>query len=207
MLRNKEKEGRNMFRKIVVGLIHTFSLIVFRVTVKGQKENVPKEGAYIMCANHTSNWDAPILVSSTKRMLYVMAKQELFKNNFIKWFAKCMGVFPVKRGGMDIESLKFSLKILKQGDILMIFPEGTRHGMAKNGKAQNGAAFMALRAGVPVIPVGIQGKMKPFHQVKLNYGKPLDFSEYKSNKPEKEVLEKVSKEIMDKIVMLTNEEF
>lgn len=118
---------------------------------------------------------------------------------------KC-GVFPVKRGGMDIESLKFSLKTLKQGDILMIFPEGTRHGMEKHGKAQNGAAFMALRAGVPVIPVGIQGTMKPFHKVKLNYGKPLNFSEYQSNKPEKEVLEKVSKEIMDKIVMLTNEE-
>ncbi|MBR1802807.1 MAG: 1-acyl-sn-glycerol-3-phosphate acyltransferase [Clostridia bacterium] len=117
---------------------------------------------------------------------------------------KC-GVFPVKRGGKDIESLKFSLKILKEGKILMIFPEGTRHGMAKNGKAQNGAAFMALRAGVPVIPVGIQGEMKPFHKVKLNYGKPLDFSRYQSNKPEKEVLDKVSKEIMDNIIMLTKQ--
>ena len=86
----------------------------------------------------------------------------------------------------------------------MLFPEGTRNGMSKNGRAQNGAAFMALRTGVPVIPVGIIGDMKPFHKVTLNYGKPLDFSEYKSNKPEKEVLEKVSQEIMDNIIMLTN---
>lgn len=79
-----------MFRAIVKWCIHIFSLIVFRVKTVGQKENVPKTGGYMMCANHTSNWDAPILVSSTKRMLYVMAKQELFKNNFIKWFAKKM---------------------------------------------------------------------------------------------------------------------
>lgn len=194
-----------MVRAIVVFLVRIFSYIVFRVKKVGE-ENVPKTGAYIMCANHQSNWDPPILVACTKRKMYIMAKQELFKNSVIKWFAKKCWVFPVKRGKTDIESLKFSLKVLKNGEILMIFPEGTRNGMAKNGKAQNGAAFMALRAKVPVIPVGIQGKMKPFHKVTLNYGKPLDFSEYYSNKPEKEVLEKVSKEIMDNIIMLTKEE-
>lgn len=194
-----------MIRKILVVLIRTFSKIVFRVETVGQK-NVPTEGAYIMCANHQSNWDPPILVSCTKRKMYVMAKQELFKNKFIKWLAdKCL-VFPVKRGKMDLESMKFSLKVLKEGQILMLFPEGTRNGMEKNGRAQNGAAFMALRTGVPVIPVGIQGKMKPFNKVTLNYGKPIDFSQYQTNKPEKELLDKVSKEIMDNIIMLTNEQ-
>ena len=193
-----------MIRTIVAKLIQIFCIIVFRVKKVGE-ENIAKEGAYILCANHRSNWDPPILVASTKRKMYVMAKEELFKNNFIRWFAKKCCVFPVKRGKMDLDSIKFSLKILKEGQILMIFPEGTRNGMEKNGRAQNGAAFMALRTGVPVIPVGIQGEMKPFHKVTLHYGKPLDFSEYKSNKPEKEVLDKVSKEIMDNIIMLTNE--
>lgn len=191
-----------MIRAIIVFLVRTFSLIVFRVKKIG-KENVPKEGAYIMCANHQSNWDPPILVANTKRKMYVMAKQELFKNGFIKWIAKKCMVFPVKRGKMDLESMKFSLKVLKDGHILMLFPEGTRNGLEKNGKAQNGAAFMALRTGLPVIPVGIQGDMKPFHKVTLNYGKPLDFSKYQTNKPEKELLDKVSKEIMDNIIMLT----
>ena len=86
-----------------------------------------------------------------------------------------------------------------------IFPKGTRNGIEKNGKAQNGVAYMAIRTGVPVIPVGIQGEMKPFKKVKLNIGEPLDFSQYKTNKPEKEILDKVSKEIMDNIIMLTNE--
>ena len=134
--------------------------------------------------------------------MHVMAKEELFKNKFIYWLGdKCL-VFPVKRGKMDLDSMKHSLKVLKDGEILMLFPEGTRKGMAKNGRAQNGAAFMALRTGVPVIPVNISGEMKPFHKVTIYYGKPLDFSEYKTSKPEKEVLEKVSKEIMDNIIML-----
>ena len=193
-----------MVRKIVVALLRIFNLIVFRVKKVGE-ENIAKEGAYIMCANHRSNWDPPILVASTKRLNYIMAKEELFKNNFIKWFAKQCCVFPVKRGKKDLESIKFSLKVLKEGQILTLFPEGTRNGMEKNGKAQNGAAFLALKTGVPVIPVGIQGEMKPFRKVKLNIGEPLDFSQYKSNKPEKEILDKVSKEIMDNIIMLTKE--
>lgn len=193
-----------MLRKVLVFCISTFSKIVFRVKKVGE-ENVPKQGAYIMCANHLSNWDAPILVSSTKRPMNVMAKEELFKNKFIHWSGKKCLVFPVKRGKMDIDSMKHSLQVLKNGEILMLFPEGTRKGMAKNGRAQNGAAFMALRTGTPVIPVNISGKMKPFHQVTLTYGKPLDFSEYKTNKPEKEILEKVSKEIMENIISLENQ--
>ena len=193
-----------MIRKIVITLLRIFLLITFRIKKVGQ-ENIKKEGAYIICANHRSNWDPPILVSSIKRVSYIMAKEELFKNNFIKWIAKKCCVFPVKRGKMDLESVKFALKVLKDEQILVIYPEGTRNGMEKNGKAQNGTAFMALRTGVPVIPVGIQGTLKPFHKVTLNFGKPLDFSEYKTNKPDKELLDKVSKEIMDNIIMLTNE--
>ena len=193
-----------MLRKIVVFLVYIFNLVVFRVEKNGE-ENIKEKGAYLICANHRSNWDAPILVSNLKRKVYVMAKAELFKNKFIKWFGRKCCVFPVKRGMRDIESIKYSLNLLKDGEILVIFPEGTRNGMEKNGKAQNGVAYMAIRTGVPVIQVGIQGEMKPFKKVKLNIGEPLDFSQYKTNKPEKEILDKVSKEIMDNIIMLTNE--
>ena len=193
-----------MLRKIVIFLVYIFNLVVFRVEKNGE-ENIKEKGAYLICANHRSNWDAPILVSNLKRKVYVMAKAELFKNKFIKWFGRKCCVFPVKRGRRDIESIKYSLNLLKDGEILVIFPEGTRNGMEKNGKAQNGVDYMAIRTGVPVIPVGIQGEMKPFKKVKLNIGEPLDFSQYKTNKPEKEILDRVSKEIMDNIIMLTNE--
>lgn len=134
-----------MIRAIFVVLIRTFCYIVFRVKRIG-KENVPKTGAYIMCANHTSNWDPPILVSCTTRKMHVMAKAELFKNKFIYWIAEKCLVFPVKRGKMDLECMKHSLKVLKNGEMLMLFPEGTRHGMDKKRKSTKWSSFYGIKS-------------------------------------------------------------
>lgn len=183
-----------MIRVIVKFFVRIFTLILFRVQTYGQ-ENIEKGKAYIMCANHTSNWDPPVLYSATKREMYMMAKQELFKNKFLYWFADKTNIFPVKRGKQDIESIKKSLKVLKENKILAIFPEGTRNGMKKRGKIQNGPAYLAARSGVEIIPVRIEGNFKPFRKVKIYYGKPLDFSEYQSKKPEKETLDLISGEI------------
>ena len=101
-----------MIRKISVFFVHLACIIYFNLKIVG-KENVPKEGAYILCANHKSNWDPPLVVSSIKRKMYVMAKQELFKNKFIHWFGEKCCVFPVKRGKKDLESIKYALKVLK----------------------------------------------------------------------------------------------
>ena len=183
-----------MFRVIIKWCVKIFTIILFRVKTYGQ-ENIEKDKAYIMCANHTSNWDPPILYTATKREMYIMAKEEMFVNKFVYWFAGKMNVFPVKRGRQDIESIKTSLKVLKNNKILAIFPEGTRNGIKKNGKIQNGPAYLAARSGVEVIPVRIEGNFKPFRKVKLYYGKPLDFSKYQSKKPEKETLDLISGEI------------
>lgn len=191
-------------RKILKPFFHFVALILYRVKKVGE-ENVPKEGAFVLCGNHVHALDAPALVVTAKRKIVFMAKAELFENKFIKWLAGVFEVIPVKRGKQDLESMKKSLKAISNGDILGIFPEGTRKGLSKNVKVKTGAAFMALRTGVPIIPVGIQGTFKPFTKVIINYGKPMDFSEYKSNKPEKEVLEKITSEVMDEIIKLTNE--
>ncbi len=187
-----------MLRGFIKFCMKIFSLIVFRVKTIGQ-ENIEKGKPYIMCANHRSNWDAPILVASTHRKVYVMAKAELFVNGFIKWLAKKCCIFPVKRGKQDIEAIKTSLKILNENEILMIFPEGTRNGYEKRGKLQNGTAYMVARSGVPVIPVRIIGEFKPFHKIIIEYGKPLDFSNYQSKKPEKENLDMITEKITQAI--------
>ena len=187
--------------KIVKGILHAFCLVTHRVKKVGE-DNIPKDGAYIICANHRSNWDPVILITCTKRKICFLAKEELFCNKFFIWLAKIFEIFPVKRGKQDIESTKNSLRILKEGKLLGLFPEGTRNGLAKNGKAKNGAAYLALKTGVPVIPVGIKGKFKLFSKITLNYGKPIYFNEYKNN-TDKEVLEKVSKDIMESIISLT----
>ncbi len=183
-----------MLRVVLKFLMRIFTIFLFRVQTYGQ-ENIEKDKPYIMCANHTSNWDPPILYSATKREMYMMAKEELFKNKFIYWLANKTNIFPVKRGKQDIESIKKSLKVLKDNKILAIFPEGTRNGIIKRGKIQNGPAYLAARSGVEVIPARIEGKFKPFHKVKIYYGKPLDFTKYQSKKPEKETLDLISNEI------------
>jgi len=101
--------------------------------------------------------------------------------------------------------MKMNLTALKNGEALGLFPEGTRKGLAKGAKVQNGAAYMALKTKIKVVPVGIQGTFKPFTKVKLNYGKPLDYTNYEPKNPEKEDIEKATKEIMDSIIMLTNQ--
>lgn len=189
--------------KLIKGIIHVFCLITHRVKKVGE-ENIPKDGAYIICANHTSNWDPVILISCTKRKICFLAKEELFRNKFFIWLAKIFEIFPVKRDKKDIESMKNSIRVLKEGKLLGLFPEGTRNGIEKNGKAKNGASYMALKTNTPVIPVKIEGDLKKsFSKVTLIYGKPLDFSKYgKTN--DKEILEKVSDEIMETIFNLTN---
>ena len=168
-----------MIREFVKFCVKVFCLFLFRVKTYGQ-ENIENGKPYIMCANHVSNWDPPILYAFTKREMYMMAKAELFKNKFIYWAAKKTNIFPVKRGKQDIESIKKSMQILKENKILEI---------------QNGPAYLAARTGVEIIPVKIEGNFKPFTKVKLYYGKPLNFNKYQSKKPEKETLDYISEEL------------
>ncbi len=107
----------------------------------------------------------------------------------------------VKRNSKEINAIKESLKTLKNGDCLALFPEGTRNGLAKGEQVKDGAAFFALRSGAPVIPCGIKGGEKGNWKVTITYGKPLDFSEYKGSK-DKETLEKVTNKIMGSILEL-----
>lgn len=179
--------------------------IIYRIKIVN-KENVPKEGAYIICANHINMLDALGVVCTNKRKVRFICKKEMFRKKFLGKVLKIADTIPLDRNKNDIESIKRTLKCLKNGEILGIFPEGTRKGMEKNIKAKNGAAFFALKSKVKVIPLGIQGTFKPFTKVKLVYGEPLDFSEYYGKEKDKEALDKVTNIIMDNIVMLTNKD-
>ena len=197
-----------MIRAIIKFVLRITTLLLYRVKVVG-KENIEKGKPYILCPNHISNWDPPTIIASIKRNdVYVLAKEEMFVNGFIKWLAKKVHALPVRRGKHDMKLLKDSVKVLKENHMILIFAEGTRNGMKKNGKIQNGAVLMSLMSGAPIIPVGIQSKTKyrPFTKVKINIGKPMNFSEYKDKKGEKETLDKLSKEVMNEMIRLTNEE-
>lgn len=188
---------RSMTKGFLAGLYH----IAFRIKITG---NVPETGAYIICANHINYLDAAAVVLLNKRKVYFVAKEDLFRFRILNWLAHLFDIIPIKRNMQDMEAMKRCLKVVKSDDLLGIFPEGTRKGLEKNGKAKNGAAYMAIKTGTPVIPVGIHGTFKPFSKVYINYGKPIDLSSYKGADKEKQ--DEATKIIMDNIVMLTKKE-
>lgn len=192
--------------KLVRAIVYTlFYKLVYRIK-KVDEDNLPDEGAYILCANHVNMLDALAVVCGCKRKVRFICKESMFKNKALGWALKLSDTIPINREKNDIEAMKRSLKALKNGEVLGVFPEGTRKGMAKNLKAKSGAAFFSLKTNTKVVPVGIQGSFKPFTKVKLVFGKPLDFSEYYGKEKDKEALEKVTETIMDNIVMLTNKD-
>lgn len=190
--------------KIITFLVHyLFYKPVFRIK-KVDENKLPDEGSYILCANHLNMLDALSVVCTCKRKVRFICKTSMFKTKSLGWALKLSDTIPLNRDKNDLESIKRTIKALKNGEVVGIFPEGTRKGMEKNQKAKDGAAFFALKTGTKVVPVGIQGTFKPFTKVKLIYGDPLDFSEYYGKEKDKEILEKVTNTIMDNIVKLTN---
>jgi len=201
-----ETKWKIFVRKITKGFLRTLYRIAFRMEITGEenKTKAGQNGGFIICANHVNFLDAVAVVVFSKEKIRFIGKYDLARVGIIRWLEHLFDVIPIKRNTQDLEAMKRSLKALKNGEILGIFPEGTRRGMAKNQKVKNGAAFMAIRSGVPVVPVGISGSFKPFGKVKITYGEPLDMSKYKIKGKEKEGQELATKEIMDNIVMLTN---
>ena len=191
---------RTISRGIVKGAIWIYCKIVYRFKVVG-KENIPKNGAVIICGNHRTFLDPPLIEVTCGRYTRFLAKEELTKNKFLAMLGWVFESILVKRDSKDVTALKESLKVLKNGDCLALFPEGTRNGIAKGEKVKDGAAFFAVRSGAPVIPCGIKGGEKGNKKVTITYGKPLDFSEYKGSK-DKEVLDKITDEIMSDILEL-----
>lgn len=192
-------------RIIIKFIFKIFVIIIYRPKIVG-KENLPKEGGALLCPNHVSNLDAAVIVAMFQRKVNVLAKEELFKNKFLCWIADLFGIYPVKRGAADMQAIKVSLKILKHDGLLLIFPEGTRNGMAKGVKPKNGAVLIAGTAQKPIIPIGIQGSFKPFTRVIVNIGKPIDYTNLKEEIKDKEQATKLTAELMKTIVDLRDED-
>ena len=195
---------KEIMRYIIKGILQVFCRILFRIKIVN-KNNIPKEGACIICANHVSNWDPLVSVVCTKRPIRMMAKEELFNSKFLSFLGYVFGMFPVKRNAGDMEAIKKSLKLLKAGEILGLYPEGTRKGLEKGIKPKNGAVLISIKSKTPIIPVGLQGEFKPFKKVKINYGKPIYFDQKNVDTQNKEEVDRLTGELMSEIVRLTNE--
>ncbi|MEH6945889.1 lysophospholipid acyltransferase family protein [Bacillus sp. JJ634] len=180
------------FARNVVKIILT---PIFRIQTVG-RESFPKDGGVLICANHIDNLDPPVVGITSPRDIHFMAKEELFHAPILKQLLPNINAFPVKRGLSDKGALKMGLKILKDGEVLGLFPEGTRSKTGELGKGLAGAGFFALRTNAVVVPCAIIGPYKPFRKLKVVYGKPVDFSQYREQKLSAEEATEI---IMDEI--------
>jgi 1-acyl-sn-glycerol-3-phosphate acyltransferases len=138
-----------------------FGRVVGRVKVEGAIDEIPREGPVILAANHASNLDAVVigswLMPRLGRRIHWLGKKELFAWPLVGWAAANGGVHPVDRGGVDVAAFRLARRILDEGHILFVFPEGTRSPDGALQEAREGVAVLAQRTGAPIVPIGISG--------------------------------------------------
>lgn len=168
---------------------------VFRVT---GRENVPA-GACVLCGNHVGMADPiwTIFAVGKRRFFRIMAKEQLLHLPLLGRFLRWIGLIGVKRGESDVSSVRTALKALKDGEKLLIYPEGTR---ARNGRlpGKTGAVLLAQRAGVPVVPLYIQRKRRPFSAIRMVIGQPYEIT-FAQRRATAEELRQATDDLMDRI--------
>ena len=168
------------------------------------RENVPAKGPCIVASNHLSWFDVPLVPAYMKRKVVYMAKEELFYGR-LGWLVRFLGAFPVKRGEADRQSLRAADTQLKAGKVFIIFPEGTRSKTHRMAKGHVGLGMIALRSGVPVIPVAIWGSekaLKAFRpRINIVFGEPVTLTP-KGNKITREDIEEATDAVMRRIATM-----
>ena len=196
--------------------------LVTRPWVEGA-ENLPKTGPAILVSNHLSAGDTFLLPALIKRRLTFPAKAELFqgtrlRDRFTTWFLTSVGMVPMDRSGgrASASSMDQVLEVLRRGDLLGIYPEGTRSHDGRLYKGKTGVARLVLAAGVPVVPVAmVNTQLVPSKVARIpimrrpgiRFGKPLDFSRYAASSNDRDVLRWVTDEIMNAVMELSGQEY
>ena len=196
--------------------------VVFRPWIEGV-ENVPASGPAILVSNHISAGDTFLLPGMIHRRVTFPAKAELFTGRglvprVVSWFVRGVGMLPMDRSGgrASASSMDGALEVLRRGDLLGIYPEGTRSPDGRLYKGKTGVARLVLQARVPVVPVGmINSQFVPAKLVRIpiirrpgiRIGKPMDFSRYFGYGNNREVLRFVTDEIMDAVQQLSGQPY
>jgi 1-acyl-sn-glycerol-3-phosphate acyltransferase len=178
--------------------------------------HVPEHGAAILASNHLSYSDHYFLPAVVPRQIYFISKAQHFDVPVQRWLFEQWGVIPLRRGEGDNEAMERSLRLLHEGKLFGIYPEGTRSTDGKLHKGRTGVARLALQARVPVVPVGMigtdkvlpKGKNVPkLHKVTIHVGAPLLFTEFYGMEGDRKVTREVTDRIMRAIRDLSGQEY
>ncbi|MCZ7531023.1 MAG: 1-acyl-sn-glycerol-3-phosphate acyltransferase [Acidimicrobiia bacterium] len=167
--------------RFVRAALATLCRLAFRVRISGA-DRLPATGPYVLAPSHRSIIDIFVCSTLTRRRLRFMAKVELFRVPVLGPFLGLMGSFPVERGATDRSAIEAGAQVLAEGEVLVIYPEGTRSNGAHITDLHRGAAYLAIKAGAPVVPVGIGGtesilpsgsRIPKLHEVAIVVGDPI----------------------------------
>lgn len=202
----KENKFYTKAKKFFSGLFRR----LFRIRITNP-ENEPLDKNYVVCCNHTALMDVVVIAIALKNQLRFMAKKEIFKVPILSWFVKSMGAFPVDRKSGDVGAIKKTIEILKEGNCVGIFPQGTRcpYENPRETSIKDGIGMVAHRAGVGILPVAIKtkkGKLKFFRKTEFVIGEYIPPEELQFDGTNKEQYDKITHYAFDKTCQLLESE-
>ena len=184
-----------------------------QITIHGL-ESVPRDGAFILVANHTSYLDPVYIGISIPRKLHFMAKKEAFEQPIFRWLMTQLGAFPVDRNRLGLKTVKQAMAILKEQEVLAIFPQGTRKGEIEITEIKQGASYFSIKTGTPILPVYIKGtdKVMPKGQavikpvkVEIYFGKMIDITVASKEMNNDQAMEWVTEQIKEEMNRLVQQ--
>ena len=208
-----EKTGKisPIIYDVVCYLANVFCRLYFRVKKVGI-ENVPREGGVLLIANHSSYLDPPLVGTTVSRRIYYLAKEELFRIPFFSWIISRIGSIPVKRGGVDRKAIERCRDLLSSGEVLLMFPEGTRSYDGEMGEVRHGAVMIASSVeNLPIVPIYIDGSFRSLPRgrwmplpvkITVKVGKPFKIEQKGVAMDKKSYYESASKLFLDRIQSL-----
>lgn len=193
-----------MFYILVKYLIGPFILLFWRPRVIN-RQGLDIKGPAIFVSNHLSMVDPLLIAVLSRRNIHFMAKKEIFEKPLGRWFFKALLAFPVNRRSADLASLRNAMQVLKKGKVFGIFPEGKRSVTSELDELENGAAFLALRSGAPLVPIYIHPSSYRTQRPKLIVGEPIYAADVVSGLPHSEQVSALTRKIESVILSLRDE--
>ena len=194
-----KKARRTFIYTFIVLLYAIVAKIAFFMRIEG-RENVPRDRNCVLMGNHQCLLDPVTLALCVPdREIHFMGKKELFENRLLGWAFRKVHGFPVDRGNMDMAAIRTAMGVLRDGNTLGIFPEGTRSRDGYMLPLLSGASMLALRSGCEVIPVYIDGRYKPFRRMTVRVGRAVEMDDLRAGR--------VTKESCDELTGRIEEEF
>ena len=192
--------------------LYTFAVLLYAIVVRllfflriEGRENIPKDRNCILMGNHQCLLDPVTLALCVPdREIHFMGKKELFENRLLGWAFRKVHGFPVDRGNMDMAAIRTAMGVLKEGNTLGIFPEGTRSRSGHMLPLLGGASLLALKSGCDVVPVYIDGSYRPFHRIVVRVGKPVDMADLRAGRMNRETCDELTHRIEASFAHLSN---